>query len=89
MARRIRDEATDDWGDTGGRGQVHRQGRHVLRGRARLIAPGVVDVEGVRHRARRGGVVATGSRPAVSWGRDRTPPLLLWTDLDLPAAPAL
>ena len=65
VARRIREQATDDWDDTVAVDRFTGKGGTFVRGRARLVAPDVVEVAGTGHRARLGVVVATGSRPAV------------------------
>jgi pyruvate/2-oxoglutarate dehydrogenase complex dihydrolipoamide dehydrogenase (E3) component len=69
VARRIREEATDDWDDKVAVDRFTGKGGHFLRGRGRITAPGEVTVEtagGVRVlRARRGIVIATGSAPSV------------------------
>ncbi|MET8146518.1 NAD(P)/FAD-dependent oxidoreductase [Sphaerisporangium sp. NPDC005288] len=66
VARRIREEATDNWDDKVAADRFHDQGGTLVRGRGRITAPGEVTVDGSRVlRARRGIVVATGSQPAV------------------------
>lgn len=65
VAGRIRDEATDDWDDTVAADRFTGKGGTLVRGRGRLVERDVVEVDGTRYRARRGVVVATGSRPAV------------------------
>ena len=65
VARRIREEATDDWDDAAAVERLEGKGATVLRGRGRLVERDVVEVDGRRFRARRGVVVATGSAPAV------------------------
>ncbi|WP_199421531.1 dihydrolipoyl dehydrogenase family protein [Actinotalea solisilvae] len=69
VARRIRDEATDDWDDTVAVDRFTGKGGRLVRGRGRLVERDVVEVVGPhgtsRHRARRGVVVASGSAPAV------------------------
>jgi pyruvate/2-oxoglutarate dehydrogenase complex dihydrolipoamide dehydrogenase (E3) component len=74
VARRIREEATDNWDDTVAADRFTGLGGILVRGRGRITAPGVVTVtpvDGRRDgqpqvlRARRGIVVATGTVPAV------------------------
>jgi pyruvate/2-oxoglutarate dehydrogenase complex dihydrolipoamide dehydrogenase (E3) component len=69
VARRIRDEATDDWDDTVAADRLIGKGGHLFRGTGRITAPGEVKVTGagaeVTLRARRGVVIATGTAPAV------------------------
>lgn len=65
VARRIREEATDDWDDTVAADRFTGKGGTLVRGRGRLVEHDVVEVGGERYRARRGVVVATGSRPST------------------------
>jgi len=63
VAARIRDEATDSWNDKVAVDRFTGKGGQFARGRARVAGPGVVEVGGQRVTARRGIVLATGSRP--------------------------
>jgi pyruvate/2-oxoglutarate dehydrogenase complex dihydrolipoamide dehydrogenase (E3) component len=78
VARRIRDEATDDWDDTVAAERFTGKGGILVRGQGRITAPGEVTVTPVAPvtggrpggeaqvlRARRGIIVATGTKPAV------------------------
>lgn len=65
VARRIREEATDDWDDKVAVDRFVNMGGTFVRGTGRITGPGQVDVDGIRHVATRGIVVATGTRPAV------------------------
>jgi pyruvate/2-oxoglutarate dehydrogenase complex dihydrolipoamide dehydrogenase (E3) component len=65
VARRIRDEATDDWDDTVAAERFAGQGGHLYRGHGVITAPGQVTVGDDVLRARRGIVIATGSNPAI------------------------
>src|ERR1022692_3829943 len=70
VARRIRDEATDDWDDTVAADRFTGKGGHLFRGTGRIAAPGEVLVtatDGTSEllRARRGIVINTGTAPAV------------------------
>jgi pyruvate/2-oxoglutarate dehydrogenase complex dihydrolipoamide dehydrogenase (E3) component len=65
VARRIREEATDDWDDQVAVDRFTGKGGVFVRGRGRITGPGTVDVEGRVLTARRGIVVATGSSPAI------------------------
>ncbi len=66
VARRIRDEATDDWDDTVAADRFTGQGGHLFRGVARITAPGEVSVGGADPlRARTGIVIASGTAPAI------------------------
>jgi pyruvate/2-oxoglutarate dehydrogenase complex dihydrolipoamide dehydrogenase (E3) component len=64
VARRVR-EVTADWNDEAAVKRHQQHGVSVLRGEARLVGPGIVEVDGVRHRARRAVVIATGGEPAA------------------------
>jgi pyruvate/2-oxoglutarate dehydrogenase complex dihydrolipoamide dehydrogenase (E3) component len=74
VARRIRDEATDNWDDTVAAERFTGLGGILVRGHGRVTAPGEVTVTPVAGRgdgqprvlrARRGTVIATGAKPAV------------------------
>jgi len=73
VARRIRDEATDNWDDTVAADRFTGLGGILVRGHGRITAPGEVTVtpaagrDGAPQvlRARRGIVIATGTKPAV------------------------
>jgi pyruvate/2-oxoglutarate dehydrogenase complex dihydrolipoamide dehydrogenase (E3) component len=65
VARRIRDEATDNWDDKVAADRFVGKGGRLVRGPARLDGPGRVRVGDDVFRARRGVVVATGSGPVV------------------------
>lgn len=65
VAKRIRDEATDDWDDQVAVDRLQDKGATLVRGHGRLVGAREVDVEGARYTARRGVVVATGSSPAI------------------------
>ena len=65
VARRVRDEATDDWDDTVAADRFTGKGGTLFRGRGRIAGPGQVRVgDDVLH-ARRGIVINTGTDPAV------------------------
>ena len=73
MARRIRDEATDNWDDKVAADRFTGKGGILVRGRGRITAPGEVTVTPVAGhggepqvlRARRGIVIGTGTTAAV------------------------
>jgi pyruvate/2-oxoglutarate dehydrogenase complex dihydrolipoamide dehydrogenase (E3) component len=66
VARRIREEATDNWNDQVAVDRLTDKGMHFVRGRARILSPTEVEVPGVgRFTARRGLVVTTGTTSAV------------------------
>ena len=87
VARRIRDEATDDWDDTVAADRFAGKGGHLFRGRGRITGPGEVTVASAGGQgddvlqARRGIVIATGTTPAVPpiGGLAGTP---FWTNRD-------
>ena len=73
VARRIRDEATDNWDDTVAADRFTGLGGILVRGHGRITAPGEVTVTPAPGqdgaplvlRASRGIVIATGTKPAV------------------------
>jgi len=65
VARRIREEATDDWDDTVAGERFTRKGGRFVRGRATVTGSRTVIVDGQEFRASRGLVLATGTQPAV------------------------
>jgi pyruvate/2-oxoglutarate dehydrogenase complex dihydrolipoamide dehydrogenase (E3) component len=69
VARRIRDEATDNWDDTVAADRFEGKGGHLVRGRGKITAPGQVTVTGPAgtrvFQARTGIVINTGTDPAV------------------------
>ncbi|MGW3045033.1 dihydrolipoyl dehydrogenase family protein [Kitasatospora sp. NPDC001159] len=65
VAHRIRDEATDDWNDQVAVDRLTGKGGRFIRGRARLTGPRRVSVNGQELTARRGVVIATGTRPTA------------------------
>ncbi|MDX6222710.1 MAG: hypothetical protein QOD91_1764 [Frankiales bacterium] len=65
VAKRIRDEATDNWDDTVAVKRFEDKGGRFVRGHGRVTAPGEVTVGEQVFRARRGIVLGTGSQPAV------------------------
>jgi pyruvate/2-oxoglutarate dehydrogenase complex dihydrolipoamide dehydrogenase (E3) component len=65
VARRIRDEATDNWNDQVAVDRFTGKGGRFVRGRGRLVAPGRVAVGDVELHAASAVVVATGTQPAI------------------------
>ncbi len=65
VARRIRDEATDDWDDTVAVDRLIGKGGRFVRGWARLDGPGRVVVDDQTFEASRAVVLATGSTPWI------------------------
>ena len=65
VARRIRDEATDNWDDTVAVDRFTGHGGQFYRGRGRITAPGEVTVGDQVLRARRGIVINIGTDPSV------------------------
>jgi pyruvate/2-oxoglutarate dehydrogenase complex dihydrolipoamide dehydrogenase (E3) component len=63
VARRIREEATDDWDDTVAVERLEAKGVTFVRGRARLEGPARVAVGDERFAARRGILLNPGTRP--------------------------
>ena len=65
VAKRIREEATDDWDDRVAVERFTGKGGRFVRGFGRLAGPGRVEVDDQVFIARRGIVVAVGTAPAV------------------------
>lgn len=65
VARRIRDEATDDWDDRVAVERFEGKGGTFVRGAGSVVAPGTVAVGDRRFTARRAIVLATGTEPAI------------------------
>jgi len=65
VAKRIRDEATDNWDDTVAVDRFTGLGGTLFRGHARITGPGEVSVGDDILRARRGMVIGTGTVPAI------------------------
>jgi pyruvate/2-oxoglutarate dehydrogenase complex dihydrolipoamide dehydrogenase (E3) component len=65
VARRIRDEATDNWDDKVAVDRFVGKGGRFVRGRARLVSAREVEVDGERITASRALVLATGARPWI------------------------
>ena len=65
VARRIRDEATDNWDDTVAADRYTDLGGTLVRGRGVIAGPGRVAVGGDTLVARRGIVINTGTVPAI------------------------
>ncbi|MBT9257852.1 NAD(P)/FAD-dependent oxidoreductase [Phycicoccus sp. MAQZ13P-2] len=65
VARRIREEATDDWDDTVAVQRLEDAGVTFVRGHGRLAGEGVVEVGGTRYVAKVGVVLNTGTAPAA------------------------
>lgn len=81
-AGRITDEATMGWTDDANADAVEKARVRLVRGRGRLTAPGVVEVDGVSYTASRGVVLNTGTEPLALPidGLDQTP---YWTNRDV------
>jgi pyruvate/2-oxoglutarate dehydrogenase complex dihydrolipoamide dehydrogenase (E3) component len=86
VARRIREEATDDWNDKVAADRFTGKGGHLVRGRGKITGTGEVTVtgaEGTRvFQARTGIVINTGTEPAVPPlpGLEGTP---YWTNREI------
>jgi pyruvate/2-oxoglutarate dehydrogenase complex dihydrolipoamide dehydrogenase (E3) component len=86
VARRIRQEATDDWNDKVAADRFAAKGGHLVRGHGMITAPGEVTVstdDGTRvFRAGTGIVINTGTEPAIPPidGLTHTP---YWTNRDV------
>jgi len=88
VARRIREEATDDWDDTAAVERLTGKGGSFVRGAGRLVGHRRVEVDGTAYEVTRGVVVATGTQPAIPPidGLDQVP---YWTNHDVVEAPEL
>ena len=88
VAKRIRDEATDDWNDKVAVDRFVGKGGQFVRGTATVVGPGQVKVGADVYTATRGVVVATGTSAIVPPidGLAATP---YWTNRDAVEAPAL
>ncbi len=65
IADRIRDSATDNWDDTVAVDRFVGKGGTFIRGKGKVVAPGVVEVGDTTITASKGVVIATGTSPAV------------------------
>jgi pyruvate/2-oxoglutarate dehydrogenase complex dihydrolipoamide dehydrogenase (E3) component len=65
VAKRIRDEATDNWNDTVAAERFERKGGTLVRGWGRLIGPGRVAVADRVYEASRAVVIGIGTRPSI------------------------
>ncbi len=65
VAKRIRDEATDNWDDTVAADRVTDAGATLVRGRGRLVGERTVEVAGETYVASKGVVLNTGTTASV------------------------
>lgn len=65
VAKRIREQATDDWNDRVAVERHEKKGSTVVKGAARFVGPRAIEVDGARYEAAKGVVIATGTDPAV------------------------
>ena len=81
VARRIREEATDDWDDRVAVERLEKAGATFVRGHGVLAGPGHVEVEGTTYTATRGVVLNPGTAPSAPPipGLGETP---YWTNRD-------
>jgi pyruvate/2-oxoglutarate dehydrogenase complex dihydrolipoamide dehydrogenase (E3) component len=86
VAQRIRKEATDSWDDRVAVERFEGKGGRFVRGRARVVGPGVVEVEGEQYRAGRALVLSTGARAWVPPMFEAVPH---WTNREAIAAETL
>jgi len=88
VARRIREEATDNWDDRVAVERLTGKGATFVRGSGRISGPGRVDVDGTAYTATRGIVVNTGTTAAIPpvEGLADTP---YWTNHDVVEAAEL
>ena len=64
LARRVA-EVSEHWDDARAADRLERRGATLLRGRGRILGPAEVEVGGRRLAARKGLVIATGTKPAI------------------------
>jgi pyruvate/2-oxoglutarate dehydrogenase complex dihydrolipoamide dehydrogenase (E3) component len=88
VARRIREEATDDWDDTVAVERLEKNGARLVRGRGVLVGTARVRAAGTTYVARKGVVLNNGTAPAVPPvdGLEGTP---YWTNRDAVAVTEL
>lgn len=65
VAQRVREEITGGWDDSAGVSRFEKKGGQFVRGRGTLSGPKTVTVNGEDYEARRGIIIATGSKPAI------------------------
>jgi len=65
VAARIRAEATDNWDDTVAVDRFVGKGGRFVRGRARIVSPTQVEVDGTVYEARRGLVISCGTTASI------------------------
>ncbi|MGH9046615.1 MAG: dihydrolipoyl dehydrogenase family protein, partial [Acidimicrobiales bacterium] len=65
VARRVRNEATDNWDDGVAVERLEGKGARFVRGRARVVGPREIEVDGERVSARRALVLSTGASAFV------------------------
>lgn len=65
VAKRIREEATTDWDDTAAVDRLEDQGVRVIKEAGRLLGRDTVEIGGEQFTARKGIVLATGTRPTI------------------------
>src|SRR3982751_6072593 len=65
VAKKIRDEATDDWNDKVAVDRFVGKGGHFVRGTARITGPSKIEVDDHVYAAARGIVIATGTTAVV------------------------
>ncbi len=88
VAKRVRDEATDDWNDAVAVKRLEESGARFHRGRGVLDGPGRVRIDDTTYVARKGVVLNTGTRPTAPPidGLEGTP---YWTNRDAVAVAEL
>lgn len=65
VAKRIREEATDDWDDAAAVARLEDNGARFVRGHGRFTGPREITVDGTTYAARRGVVLDPGTSPAA------------------------
>ena len=81
VARRIRDEMTDNWDDKVAADRITDKGGNLIRGRGVVTGPRSVEVDGTIYVARRALVIATGTVSAIP-PVERIDQVKYWTNRD-------
>lgn len=88
VAKRVREQATDDWNDQVAVDRLTDKGVTFVRGTGKILGPGQVAVDGTTYAARRAIVVNTGTTPAIP-PIEGLPEVAYWTNRELIEAKAL
>ncbi len=81
VAKRVREQATDNWNDKVAVERHEKKGSTVIKGSARMVGPRAVEIDGTRYEATKGIVIATGTEPAIP-PVDGLDSIQYWTNRD-------